>query len=444
MAGYAFEKAQRDMKTILIKGGRVLDPSTDTDKICDVFIKDGKIARVAPNIRKMADTVLDASGCWVMPGLIDMHVHLRDPGQTEKENVTSGSYAAAHGGFTTIVAMPNTRPVIDSPDRVDYVMNKAAHTSPIHVLQAGSATKGEKGEELSDISGMVKAGIPAISEDGRSVMNAKLCRDALCEAAKLNIPFLDHCEDKSLVNGGCVNEDEVSRKEGLPGITNSVEDVIIARDIILAHEVGAHLHLCHCSTAGSYEMLKLAKEKGFDVSGEVCPHHFTITSSDRIPGDTNYKMNPPVRTERDREALRNGLAQDVFEVISTDHAPHTKADKDQPMTKAPFGIVGLETAVALTVSELVIPGVITPMQMAAKMSANPARILHLEGRGSLAEGSEADVTIIDPDKKYTIDVKKFASRGVNTPFNGRKVTGAVRTTICGGSIVFGEGRLVYD
>jgi dihydroorotase len=440
----SMELCEANMKTILIKNGRVIDPAAGLDGICDVYLKDGKVARVAKNIRRKADVILDASGYWVMPGLIDMHVHLRDPGQTEKEDVTSGSKAAAKGGFTTIVAMPNTKPVIDSPDRVDYVMNKAKHTSPIHVLQAGSATVGEKGEELSDIAGMVKAGIPAISEDGRSVMNAKICRDAMKAAASFHIPFLDHCEDRSLVNGGCVNEDEISRREGLPGITNSVEDVIVARDILLARETGVHLHLCHCSTKGSYEMLKIAKEKGIDVSGEVCPHHFTLTSSDRVPGDTNYKMNPPLRTEEDREALRNGLAEDVFEVISTDHAPHTRRDKELPITTAPFGITGLETSVALTISELVKPGIITPLQMAAKMSANPAKILHLEGRGTLAEGSEADVTVIDPERVSTIDTSEFVSRGKNTPFNGRTVTGMVLVTICGGNIVCREGRPVYD
>ncbi len=432
------------MKSILIRNGRVLDPAADVDGIMDLYLSDGKVTRVAKHIRRHADVTLDAAGCWVMPGLIDMHVHLRDPGQTDKEDVTSGARAAARGGITTIVAMPNTKPVIDTPDRVDYVMNKAAHTAPVHVLQAGAVTEGQKGVRLSDIRGMVKAGIPAISEDGKSVMNALLCREAMKTAAELHIPFLDHCEDSSLVNGGCVNEDDFSRAQGLRGITNNTEDVIIARDILLAQETGVHLHLCHCSTKGSYDMLKIARARGIDVSGEVCPHHFTLTSADRIPGDTNYKMNPPLRTAEDREALRNGLAENIFEVISTDHAPHTRRDKEQSMEKAPFGITGLETSVALTITELVRPGVLTPLQMAEKMSANPARILHLDRRGTLAEGSEADVTIIDPDKIWVVDPLQFASRGKNTPFAGKELTGCVRTTICGGSIVYHEGRLVYD
>ena len=303
------------MSAILIKNGRILDPASGRDEIGDLFLRDGMIAE-SPDCsagEKSEDMeVLDASGCYVMPGLIDMHVHLRDPGQTWKEDVSSGARAAAAGGFTTIVAMPNTRPTIDSPDRVDYVRNKAEHVAPIHVLQAGSVTRGLKGEELSDIRGMAAHGIPAISEDGRSVMNARLCREAMKIAAELHLPFLDHCEDATLVNGGCVNEDIFSRREHLKGITNSVEDVIAARDILLAGETGARLHLCHCSTKLSYQMLKMAKKQGFFVSGEVCPHHFTLTSADRIPGDTNYKMNPPLRTEEDREALLQGLADGTY------------------------------------------------------------------------------------------------------------------------------------
>jgi len=428
------------MKKILILNGRILDPDTGTDEIRNLYLEDGKIADETGVTKDSCDEVIDASGCWVMPGLIDLHVHLRDPGLTWKEDIASGARAAAHGGVTTVVAMPNTKPTIDSADRLDYVMNKASHVAVVNVLQAGSATRGLAGDESSELREMAAHGMPAVSEDGRSVMNAALMSKVLKECADLNIPFLDHCEDISLVRGGCVNADANSEKEGLPGITNTVEEVIVARDILLAHEAGAHLHLCHCSTEGSYEMLKLAKEKGMDVSGEVCPHHFLLTSDDRIPGDTNYKMNPPLRTAKDKEALIKGLAEDVFEVISTDHAPHSAAEKNTTMQKAPFGIVGLETSAALTITGLVKPGYITPMQMAAKMSTNPARILHLTDRGSLAKGKRADVVIIDPEEEYTIDPKKFVSRGKNTPFGGMKVNGKVKTTICGGEIVYQEGR----
>ena len=293
---------------ILIKNGRMINPSDKTDETGDLFIEDGVIKEKGPSLDLpvQPDKVIDAQGCYVMPGLIDLHVHLRDPGLTHKEDVASGSRAAARGGFTTILAMPNTKPVIDSPDRVLYVTNKAKELAPVHVLQIGAVTKQQKGEELADIEGMIQAGIPAISEDGKSVMNVKLYKEAMEIAASHNIPVFAHCEDQNLVNGGCVNEDQHSREQGLPGISNAVEDVIAARDIVLAKETGARLHLCHCSTEDSVEMIRLAKEEGIPVTGEVCPHHFTLTSDDMVPGDTNFKMNPPLRTPKDRQALLNG------------------------------------------------------------------------------------------------------------------------------------------
>ena len=432
------------MKSILIRGGRVIDPDTKLDGIRDLLLEEGSIAECAENIEKEADIIVDARGQWVMPGLIDMHVHLRDPGQTWKEDIASGTRAAAKGGVTTVVAMANTKPVIDSPDRVDYVVHKAEHVAPVHVLQVGSATIGMKGEEISPIADMAAHGMPAVSEDGRSVMNAAVCRKVFRECARLDIPYLDHCEDANLVEGGCVNLDQNAIEQGLPGISNSVEDVIVARDILLAAETGCRLHLCHCSTKGSYEMLKAAKEQGYPVSGEVCPHHFTLTSDDRIEGDANFKMNPPLRTKEDLDALVKGLREGVFEVISTDHAPHSREEKHRSMKDAPFGITGLETSVPLTVTELVKTGILTPMQMAEKMSRNPARILGLSRRGSLAPGMEADVVIIDPDREYVISSRNFVSRGKNTPFEGRPVCGMVTTTICGGKIVYQEGKKFYD
>lgn len=425
---------------ILIRGGRVIDPGTKTDKVQDVYLADGVIQEVGEGLEYEADRVVEAEGCYVMPGLIDMHVHLRDPGLEYKEDVQSGSAAAARGGFTTIVAMPNTRPAIDEKTRLEYVIHKAENVSPIHVLQVGAITKGMKGKELTDMAEMTAAGCRAFSEDGKSVMDTRVYYQAMQKAAELGVPILAHCEDIDLVNGGCMNADSRAEELGLPGIVNAVEDTITARDLVLAAETGAHLHLCHCSTEGAALMLKLAKEQGLDVSGEVCPHHFTLTSGD-IPGDdANYKMNPPLRTRKDVEALKQGLKEDVFEVISTDHAPHSAAEKQDPMRSAPFGIVGLETSVALTITELVEPGVITPMQMAEKMSYNPARILHLDGRGSLEAGKEADVTIIDPEAEYCIDRNTFVSKGKNTPFHGRKVHGKVRMTICGGTIVYEENN----
>nr|WP_296010720.1 dihydroorotase [uncultured Blautia sp.] len=422
---------------ILIKGGRILNPSDNTDMTGDLYIEDGVIKEIGEGI-ELADTpekIIDAAGCYVMPGLIDLHVHLRDPGLTYKEDVVTGARAAAKGGFTTILAMPNTKPVIDSQDRVEYVHNKAKDLAPVHVLQIGAVTKQQKGEELADIEGMIQAGIPAISEDGKSVMNVKLYKEAMEIAAKHNIPVFAHCEDQNMVSGGCVNADEKAKELGLPGITNGVEDVIAARDIVLAKETGVRLHLCHCSTKDSVRMIQLAKEENLPVTGEVCPHHFTLTSEDIPEDDANYKMNPPLRTQEDKDALIRGLKEDIIDVISTDHAPHSREEKNQSMKTAPFGIVGLETSVALTMTELVHTGILTPMQMAAKMSYNPAQVIHSD-RGRLEVGSPADVTIIDPDTEYVIDSMDFLSKGKNTPFNGRKVKGQVTTTICDGKIVY--------
>ena len=421
--------------TILIKNGRVIDPATKTDEVLDILIQDERIVKREKNSKEKADRIIDAKGCFVMPGFIDLHVHLRDPGFTDKETVETGARAAARGGYTTILAMPNTKPVVDNPDVVNYVHQKAKSLALVNVLQVGAITKEQKGVTLSDIEGMVQAGIPAISEDGKSVMDTSLARSAMKVAAKCNIPVLAHCEDINLVAGGCVNADEHTSKMGLKGISNSVEDIIAARDIILAKETGAHLHLCHCSTKDSVTMVKHAKEEGVAVSAEVCPHHFTLTSEDIEPGNTNYKMNPPLRTREDVEALKQGLKDGVMEVISTDHAPHTQASKNATMEKAPFGIVGLETAAALAYSELVLGGYLTPMQMAEKMSYNPARVIGIQ-KGSLAQGMEADVVIFDPSKTYTIDKNSFWSKSKNTPFDGRKVTGEVRMTLMGGRIVY--------
>lgn len=421
---------------ILIKNGRIIDPDSKMDQVAELLIEDDKIAQVGEKLEEKADRIIDAKGCFVMPGLIDMHVHLRDPGLTYKEDIVTGAQAAARGGVTTVLAMPNTKPVMDDPSRVAYVKHKAKEFAVINVLQVGAITKGMKGEELSDIEGMVKMGIPAISEDGKSVMNTQLYKEAMEIAKELDIPVLAHCEDIDMVNGGCMNEDEKSKEFGLPGISNAVEDCIVARDIILSRDTGCHLHLCHCSTEAGAMMLKRAKEEGISVTGEVCPHHFTLTTDDMVRNDTNYKMNPPLRRKRDVEALRQGLKDDVFDVISTDHAPHSREEKGQSMLRAPFGIVGLETSVALTITELVDTGWLTPMQMAEKMSYNPAKILKLEDKGSLRPGKTADVVIIDPEEEYVIDVNTFASKGKNSPFHGRKVKGKVKMTICGGAVVY--------
>ncbi len=437
---------------ILIKGGHVINPATKMDEVADVRIENDVIAEIGKNLKaKKTDRVIQAKGYYVMPGFIDMHVHFRDPGFEQKEDIYTGMAAAAHGGYTTVLTMPNTKPVVDNADVVNYVHTKAASGHCIHVMQVGAVTKGQQGKELADIKGMVEAGIPAISEDGKSVMNAEVYREGMLKAAKYGIPVLAHCEDINMVNGGVMNADAKAKELDMPGITNSVEDVIIARDIVLSKETGAQLHLCHCSTADSVKMVKLAKEEGLKVSAEVCPHHFTLTSDDikkfvpqiengiLIPhetdADTNYKMNPPLRTGKDVEALKEGLRDGIMDVISTDHAPHTFDDKNTSMKKAPFGIVGLETAACLTYSELVLGGYLTPMQMAEKMSYNPARIIGID-KGDIQPGKKADVVLFDPNETYRIDKNTFASKGRNTPFDGREVTGRVKLTICDGNIVY--------
>ncbi len=422
--------------SLLIKNGHVIDPEIKLDMVRDVLIQDDRIVRVDENISDAADEVIDANGMYVMPGFIDLHVHLRDPGLTYKETLATGGAAAARGGVTTICAMPNTKPVIDTRELVEEVHERAKKESPVHVIQIGAITKEQKGEELADIKGMGEAGCHAISEDGKSVMNASLYRKAMKIAKENGISIFAHCEDITMVEGGVMNADAKAEELGLKGITNAVEDVIVARDILLAKETGVRLHLCHCSTKDSVEMIRLAKEEGLPVTGEVCPHHFTLCTDDIKEDDGNYKMNPPLRSRKDVEALKAGLASDIMDVISTDHAPHSEEEKNQPMEKAPFGIVGLETSAALTYTELVKPGIISMMQMAEKMSYNPAQILGLTEKGSVSEGKIADLVIFDAEKEYRIDTASFASKGKNTPFQGYPVSGEVACTIVDGKVVY--------
>ncbi|MEG0804912.1 MAG: dihydroorotase [Lachnospiraceae bacterium] len=424
--------------TLLIRNGRVIDPASGIDKIQDILVQEGKIAAVGERLAANANRELDAAGCFVMPGFIDLHVHLREPGYEYKETIETGSRAAAKGGFTTILAMPNTKPVADCPEIIRFVQDKAKKEALVHVLQVGAVTKGQEGQELAQIDRMVDEGSPAISEDGKSVMNSALYREAMKIAAKRDIPVLAHCEDKNLVNGGVMNLDEKSKELALPGISNAVEDVIVARDILLAKETGVRLHLCHCSTKDSVRMVEQAKKQGVRVTAEVCPHHFTL-ATEEIKGDYGcYKMNPPLRSRQDVEALKQGLKENIMDVIATDHAPHSNEEKAGGMQSSYFGIVGLETAVSLTITELLEPGFITPMQMAEKLSYNPAQIIHSD-RGTLGIGKPADIVIIDPMKETIISSEEFVSKGKSTPFQGKKVRGQVKYTIVDGMIQYEEG-----
>lgn len=428
--------------TTLIKHGHVLDPLTRRDGIFDVLIEEDRIVKVEEKIVKEADRIIDAAGCYVMPGFIDLHVHLRDPGLEYKETLKTGGRAAVKGGVTTVCAMPNTKPIIDNGVKVAEVHERAERESLTNVIQLGSVTVGQKGEELADINGMAEQGCHAISEDGRSVMNASLYRQAMKIARDNGISVFAHCEDITMVEGGVMNAGDKAESLGLKGITNGVEDVITARDILLAKETGVRLHLCHCSTKDSVKMIGIARKEGLPVTGEVCPHHFILCDEDIKEDDGNFKMNPPLRSKADVEALREGLRDNVIDVISTDHAPHAKAEKDRTMKLAAFGIVGLETSAALTYTELVEKGIITMMQMAEKMSYNPSRILGLEEKGSISDGKIADVVIFDPDKSYKIDKETFASKGKNTPFEGWSVKGEVKATLVGGRIVYEGGQFI--
>ena len=423
------------MKT-LIQNGYVLDPESKREGKFDVLIEDEKIIKVAEQITAHADKVLEASGCYVMPGFIDLHVHLRDPGLEYKETLETGGKAAARGGVTTICAMPNTKPVVDNGEKVEDVHNRAKTDSPVHVIQIGAITIGQQGQELADIEGMAKAGCHAISEDGKSVMNASLYRKAMKIAKENKISIFAHCEDITMVEGGVMHADEKAQALGLKGITNAVEDVIVARDILLAKETGVRLHLCHCSTEDSVKLVEAAKQEGLPVTAEVCPHHFAMTTDDITEDDGNFKMNPPLRGKRDVKALKAGLKADIMDVIATDHAPHAAGEKNCSMTKAAFGIVGLETMASLTYTELVEPGILTPMQMAEKTSYNPAKILGLDDKGAIAEGKIADVVVFDPTVEYVIDKNAFYSKGKNTPFHGRKVKGDIRYTLVDGNVVY--------
>ena len=424
------------MKTI-IRNGHVLNPSTNMDGVFDVAIENGIISEIAATIATDgADQVIDASGKYVMPGFIDLHVHFREPGFEYKETIKTGAMSSAKGGYTSVCPMPNTNPAIDSKEMVEWVKEKERTDSVVHILPVGAVTKGQAGVEVTDMKGMKEAGAVAVSEDGKSVMDILVYVEGMKEAAKNNLVVMAHCEDKQLVRGGVMNAGKRAEELGLKGITNSVEDVITARDIFLANETGAQLHLCHCSTKDSVSLVKLAKDAGYKVSGEVCPHHFTLADEDIPCDDANYKMNPPLRSRRDVQALKEGLRDGIMDVISTDHAPHNAEEKAKSMAQAPFGIVGEETAFALTVTELVEQGYLTKMQLVEKMSYNPAKILGIE-KGRLEPGKAADIVIADFDETYTIDTSTFVSKGKNTPFNGKQVKGRVYQTLV-------DGKIVYD
>ena len=426
--------------SILIKNGRIICPGQNIDKVMDIYVKNGVISELGKDISMEAETVIDASNMWVTPGLIDLHVHLRDPGLTHKEDMQSGSKAAAMGGFTTICAMPNTKPAMDTPELVRETGERMKKDSAIDILVIGAATTGQKGEVLADIEGMAKAGVCAISEDGFSVLDSKLVKEAFKKCAENNLPMFSHCEDLALVNGGVINEGVASEKFGLLGISNDSEDVIVARDIILAAATGAKLHLCHMSTRGSVDIIRGAKALGANVSAEVCPHHFTLCDEDIVENDGDYKMNPPLRSRADMNAIIEALKDNTIEIIATDHAPHHVDEKTGGFEKAANGIVGLETALALGITELVKKNILTPSEFIGKLTCNPAKVLGIKA-GLLKVGYPADIAVIDAETEYAVNIDEFRSKGKNTPFNGKKVCGKAIYVVKNGNIVADNGKI---
>jgi dihydroorotase len=424
------------MRPILIRGGRVIDPARGADGVADVYLEDGKVASVGRNLGAPDDALtIDAAGKVVSPGLIDVHVHLREPGQEDLETVASGAMAAAAGGFSAVCAMPNTDPVTDNQAAVGFIVSQAQRAGKARVYPIGAISLGQKGQQLAEFGELVGAGAVAVSDDGKPVVSSHLMRTALEYARTFGIPVADHCEDPTLSAGGAMHEGIVSTRLGLKGIPSAAEEIMVARDILLAEHTGGHVHLCHMSTRGSVDLIRRAKDKGLRVTSEACPHHFTLTH-ERCEGyDTNAKMSPPLREPEDREAIRQALKDGTIDAICTDHAPHHYDAKEREFDDAPNGIIGLETALGLAITELVESGLLTLCDLIDRMSTTPARIFKLPG-GTLGPGAPADVTITDPTAQWTVDPAQFYSKSRNTPFSGRRLTGRAHVTIVRGQIVY--------
>ncbi len=424
---------------ILIRNGRVIDPASNTDRIADVLIVDGRIAGVAPNLSSPGAEVFDAAGMIVAPGFIDMHVHLREPGFEHAETIESGSRAAAAGGFTSICAMPNTKPVNDSATVTGYIVERARSYAAVNVFPIGAITKGSAGEELAAMGAMKAAGAVALSDDGQPVANSRVMRRAMEFARSYDLPIIDHCEDPGLSAGGDMHEGAQSVRWGLRGIPSASEDVMVARDLLLAQISGARCHIAHISTVNSVAMVDYARRRGLSVTCEATPHHFTLSDRDMAAYDSNYKMKPPLRSPGDRAAVIGGLASGAIDAIATDHAPHPGSEKMQEFERCPFGIIGLETALALALDELVLPGKITVNRMVELLTTGPERVMRL-GRGTLAPGAPGDVTVFSLDLEWTYDVNQSYSRSRNSPFHGRTFRGGPVATVVDGKFAWKRAR----
>ena len=423
---------------LIIRNGRVLDPFTGADGTADVLIEDGRIRAIGPRLEAGGARFFDAAGLVVTPGFIDMHVHLREPGQEHKETIESGTRAAAHGGFTTVCSMPNTSPANDRPEITALIRERADRAGWARVRPIAAVTVGLAGTELTDLAALAAAGAVAFSDDGRCVRNSLVMRRALETARELGRPVIDHCEDHNLTAGAVMNEGPVSRRLGLPGWPAAAEDIMIARDIILAEALDAPVHIAHLSTAGGLRLVREAKARGVRVSAEATPHHLLLTDEAMAGRDTRFKMNPPLRSAADVEALIAGVADGTVDALATDHAPHTQEEKAVGLAEAPFGVVGLETAVSLLLDRLVRPGLLPLARFIALWTVEPARILGLTDLGRLIPGAPADLTLLDLDKELVVDSEAFLSKGRNTPFDGWTLRGAAVRTIVGGRLISTE------
>ena len=417
-----------------IKNGLIINPKTQMEEVNDLWIKEGKVVYIGKEYSEEANEIIDATGKWVVPGLIDLHVHFRAPGYEHKEDIESGAKAAAKGGFTTVCCMPNTNPVIDNECVVEYIYSMAAKANGVNVLPVGAITKGQQGETLADIGKMKEHGICALSEDGKTVMDSGLMKKAMAYAKPFNLPIFSHTEDRTLT-GGAMNAGENAQLFGIKGIPREAEEIIVARDILLAKYTGTPLHLCHISTEGSLEIIRFAKAQGVKVTAETAPHYFTLDDSILGDYDTNKKMSPPLRTTQDVEAMKRAIVDGTIDIIATDHAPHHYDEKNVEFEKAPFGIVGLETSFGLSYTHLVKTGLISPMALIEKMSTKPAEILGID-KGDLSVGKTADITILNPEPTYNIDESTFAGKSKNSPFIGMRVQGEVSYTLVNGKVIY--------
>jgi dihydroorotase len=421
------------MRILRISNGRVIDPSQGIDRIDDLWIRGEEIARIGPPNGLAADQTIDASGKIVCPGLIDMHVHLREPGREEDETIATGTAAALAGGVTSVACMPNTEPALDSQAAAEFVILQAKRAGQANVFPIGAITKERKGQELAEMGGLVEGGAVAFTDDGSPVVSAEIMRRALEYARMFDKAILSHAEDLELTRGGVMNEGFESMRLGLRGMPAAAEEVMIHRDIALAELTGGRLHILHVSTAGGVDLIRRAKQRGIRVSGEACPHHFSLTDQCLRTFDSNYKMAPPLRSQRDVDALIAGLQDGTLEVIATDHAPHAPEKKARELDQAPNGIIGLETLLPICVLKLIEPGHLTWPQLIEKLTVNPARVLGID-RGTLRPGARADVTIIDPSAEWTIDPTRFRSKSRNCPFAGWQVRGRAHAVIVGGVV----------